>query len=453
MGKLEKDLSQGNVAVRLIGFALPCLLSNIVQLLYSVADMIIVGQFSGTAGMSGVNIGSQATFLITNMVFGLSVGATVLVAQYLGAGKRDALRETIGTLFTSLLVAGVSLTVIMTVLGVPLLKLIRTPVESFDEARSYLFITMLGTIFIFGYNALSSVMRGMGNSRGPLVFISIACAANILLDLLMVAAFGWGAAGAALATVLSQALSVFLCIIYLMKNDFIFDFKLKSFRFHRERLRLILKIGIPASIQNVATSVSFLFLTALVNTFGVTASAAVGAVGKLNGFAILPAIAMSTSVSAMSAQNIGAGSYKRAVQTLYTGIAIAMAISVVIFALMRSMPEKWLLIFGDDAEMIEKGVIYLRSFSYDYLVVPFVFCMNGLFTGAGHTAFSLFNSSMAALLVRIPSAWILGMVMGQGLAGVGLGAPIASVAALITGTIYFASGRWKTRVILKTQVA
>ncbi|MDD5603088.1 MAG: MATE family efflux transporter [Eubacteriales bacterium] len=453
MGKLEKDLSQGNVAVRLIGFALPCLLSNIVQLLYSVADMIIVGQFSGTAGMSGVNIGSQATFLITNMVFGLSVGATVLVAQYLGAGKRDALRETIGTLFTSLLVAGVSLTVIMTVLGVPLLKLIRTPVGSFDEARSYLFITMLGTIFIFGYNALSSVMRGMGNSRGPLVFISIACAANILLDLLMVAAFGWGAAGAALATVLSQALSVFLCIIYLMKNDFIFDFKLKSFRFHRERLRLILKIGIPASIQNVATSVSFLFLTALVNTFGVTASAAVGAVGKLNGFAILPAIAMSTSVSAMSAQNIGAGSYKRAVQTLYTGIAIAMAISVVIFALMRSMPEKWLLIFGDDAEMIEKGVIYLRSFSYDYLVVPFVFCMNGLFTGAGHTAFSLFNSSMAALLVRIPSAWILGMVMGQGLAGVGLGAPIASVAALITGTIYFASGRWKTRVILKTQVA
>ena len=451
MSSFENDLSQGHVVKQLIRFSMPCLLSNIIQSLYGMADMVIVGQFTGTVSMSGVNIGSQVTFLLTNMVFGLSVGATVLIGQYLGAGDRKSMKETIGTLFTSLLFLSLFLTVIMIALEVPLLRLIRTPAESFSEAKSYFFITMLGTVFIFGYNALSSVLRGMGESKNPLLFVSIACVINVGLDLLFVAVFHMGASGAAIATVFAQAISMILCILYLKKNNFIFDFKRSSFGFHRERLKLLLKIGIPASIQNVATSMSFLFLTGLVNTLGVTSSAAVGAVGKLNGFAILPAIAMSTSISAMSAQNLGAGREKRAVQTMQIGMVIAICFSITIFVIVRLIPEACLSIFGNDREMIEKGVIYLGTFSLDYIIVPFLFCLNGLFIGAGHTTFSLINNTMSALLVRIPSAYLFGIVMNKGLAGVGLGAPTASFLSLIIAMIFFLSGKWKKNIILHRQ--
>ena len=449
MGKFENNLSQGNVVKQLITFSYPFLLSNLLQTLYSTADMIIVGRFSGTASMSGVNIGSQVSFLITNMVFGLSVGATVLIAQYLGAGSKTELKETIGTLFSSLLVLALVITVLTISFQEPILRLIKTPEEAFMEAKSYFFITMLGTVFIFGYNALSAVMRGMGDSKNPLLFVAIACLANIGLDFLLVGLFKMRAGGAAIATVASQAISMVLCIIYLKRNGFIFDFKFSSFGFHKERLKMLLKIGIPTSIQNVATSFSFLFLTTLVNALGVTASAAVGAVGKLNGFAILPAIAMSSSVSAMSAQNIGAGEEKRAISTMKVGILISIIISSIIFTLVHLFPEYMVSAFSDEDEMIVMGVTYLKAFSFDYLVVPFIFCLNGLFIGSGHTTFSLINGIMSSLLIRIPAAYILGITLGYGLIGVGLGAPIASAISLIPCTWFFLSGRWKKAVIIK----
>lgn len=449
MAKFENDLSKGNVVKQLIMFSLPFLVSNLIQTLYSVVDMIVVGQFAGTVSMSGVNIGSQVTMMITNMVLGLCVGATVLIGQYLGAGDRKALKETIGTLLSTLMVMAVVITIVMILVQEPLLRLIQTPAESFDEAKSYFFITMLGTVFIFGYNALSAIMRGMGDSKNPLIFVAIACVINIFLDVWFVCGFKMGAAGAALATVISQAVSMILCIIYLAKNNFIFDFKLSSFAFHKERLKLLLKIGIPTSVQNIATSVSFLFLTALVNSLGVVASAAVGAVGKLNGFAILPAIAMSSSVSAMSAQNIGAGKIERAKKTMFTGMAVGMTISVIVFAAFNLFPQQLLRIFGNDAEMIEKGTVYIHAFSFDYLIVPMVFCFNGLFTGAGHTTFSLVNSSISAILGRIPAAYILGIVFDMGLFGFGLGAPIASFISLVLGIGFFLSGKWKKMTIIK----
>jgi len=448
LSKFENNLSEGNVAKQLFRFSLPFLISNLLQTLYSVVDMIVVGQFAGTVSMSGVNIGSQVQFLITNMVMGFTVGATVLVAQYLGSGNRDAMRETIGTLFTSLLIAAAVLTVGIVLVQDPILRLIRTPEDSFSEAHDYFFITMLGTVFIFGYNALSAIMRGMGDSKNPLYFVAIACVINIVLDLLFVAGFHMGAAGAALATVISQAVSMILCILYLRRNDFIFDFRLQSFRFHPERLRLLFKIGIPNAVQNVVVSVSFLFLTTLVNTLGVTASAAVGAAGKLNGFAILPAAALSASVSAMGAQNIGAGKIKRAEKTLAYGVLFAFSISAVIFALFQIFPESCLRLFGKDPEMIEKGVEYLRVFSFDYLLVPFVFCFNGLFIGAGHTVFSFINSSLSSLLIRIPASYLFGMVFHMGLTGVGLGAPFASFFSLILGVLFLVSGKWKKMVVV-----
>jgi len=448
LSKFENDLSQGSVIKKLLAFAIPFIISNLIQSLYNVIDMIIVGQFSGTASMSGVNIGGQATLLVTNIVVGLCAGATVLIGQYKGSGARKELEESIATLFTTLLIAAVILTVAMIVLRVPLLRAINTPEEAFDEANDFLLITALGTIFIFGYNAFSAVMRGMGDSRSPLIFVAIACGITVVLDLLFVALLGMRAAGAALATIIAQAISMILCIVYFKKNAFPFDFKLKSFTFHKKRLRMLMKIGIPTSVQNVVVNLSFLFLTALVNSWGVTASAALGAVGKFNSFAILPAIAMSASVAAMSAQNIGAGQEKRALRTMQYGILIAAGMSFSIFALTRLFPTQILEIFADDPGMIEAGLIYLNVFSYDYILAPFLFCINGLFIGAGHTTFSLLNGIMSSLLVRVPAAYLLGMVAGMGLAGVGLGAPLASGAALIVAVIFFLSGKWKRLTII-----
>ena len=456
MSKFEKKLTEGSVAKQLIIFSTPMLIANIIQQIYSVADMMIVGQFTDTAGITGVHIGSQVTLLLTNMVFGLCVGGTALIGQYIGADDRKALKETISTLFTTLLILAAALTVIMIAVQKPLLTLIKTPLSSFEDASSYFLVTTIGTIFIFGYNALSAVMRGMGDSRSPMIFVGIACIANIGLDFLFVGAFGMRALGAAIATVISQALSMILCIVYLKKNDFIFDFKFKSFKVYKSRLKMLLKIGVPTSVQNVAVGISFIFLTAMANSINPPSeieAAAVGVIAKFNGFAILPALAMSSSISAMSAHNFGAKDTGRAVKTMWIGMLIAVIISLLVFALSQLAPQWVVRAFQDDDALIEKGVEYLKVYAYDYLIAPLLFCFNGLFIAAGHTMFSFINGVIASLAIRIPAAYILGIVFKMGLSGVGLAAPLASLIALITAVLFFLSGRWKKQVIIHDELA
>lgn len=444
MSKIGNDLSEGNVVKQLILFSLPFLGANIIQSLYSVADMLIVGQFSGTASMSGVNIGSQVTFIVTNIVFGLCTGGTVLIGQYMGAKRFDDLKETMATLMTILLGTAVIMTVVMSALKDPLLKLIQTPAESYAESRSYLAITLLGLIFIFGYNVFSAIMRGMGDSKRPFYFVTIACFTNIILDLILVGKFNMGASGAAIATVISQAVSMITCIWFMIRSNFVFDFKPSSFRIHKDKMVRIFKLGTPSAIQNGITSVSFLIITVLVNVIGgVNASAAVGVVGKFNGFAIMPAVAMSASIATMSAQNIGANKWDRAIHVCKLGTGIAIAISVVIFALAQIFPGEILRLFNDNPEMIAYGIQYMRTFSFDYLVVPFVFCINGLFVGAGHTTFSMLNNMLSALVLRIPASSIFGAVLGMGIMGVGLGAPVASVGSLLLIIWFLMSGKWR----------
>ncbi|MBQ7623970.1 MAG: MATE family efflux transporter [Clostridia bacterium] len=451
MNAFETDLSKGNVGKQLIKFALPFIISNLIQSLYSVADMIIVGQFAGTQSMSGVNIGSQLSLLITNLVFGLGAGATVLIGQYLGANDRKALKETVGSLFTLLITLAAVLTFIMIGFRSTILNVIKTPLPAYAEAESYLIITSAGTIFIFMYNALSAVLRGMGDSKRPLYFVAIACFTNIFLDLLFVGKFKMKAFGAGLATVISQAVSVVLCINYLRHNDFVFDFGIKSFRFHPERTKMLLKVGVPMSVQNVCTTLSFLFLTAMVNILDPTAvaSAAVGAVGKLNSFGVLPAFAMSNAISAMSAQNLGAGEIKRAVKTMEIGTGIGFAISAVVFLIARLFPAQLLSLFDKDPELIKAGVEYIKAFSYDYLLVPIFAGMNGLFIGAGHTTFSLFNGVFSSVIGRVPACYIFGMYLKMGLFGIGLGAPTATLLSIIIGFVYFFSGKWKVNKIVR----
>ncbi len=446
--RMQTNLSEGSVLGRLVMFALPFLASNLVQSFYNVADMLIVGNFSGSNSMSGVNIGGQVTFILTVTVIGLCVGATVLIGQYVGAGNQEALHRVTATIITLLLYLGIGVTALMLILHRPLLTLIQTPAESYAEAQSYLIVTVSGILFIFGYNALSAILRGMGNSKQPFYFVLAACITNIVLDLVFVALFKWAAFGAALATVISQAMSMLLCIVFMVRNGFTFDFKPASFRIDREQLRLIVKIGLPTCIQNAVTSLSFLFVTAIVNIVGgVSASAAVGAWAKVNSFAFMPTQAISASISTMSAQNIGAGRLDRAVHACKIGTVAAAFVTFGFFLLVRAYPAQILSMFGNDPAVLAAGTLYVQSFSYDFLIIPFVFCINGLLIGGGHTVFTLINSLLSSVLLRAPVCYFFGVVLEWGLVGVGMGAPCASAATLLLIIGFLISGRWKENVI------
>jgi len=450
---IEKKLTEGNVFRQLLLFSLPFMLSNLIQTLYSVADMLIVGNYIGSAGISGVNIGGQVTFIMTSIIIGLTAGGTVIIAQYLGSGDRKSMNETIATLLTFLLAAAVFFTVVMMLLSDVILRLIQTPAESYKQAKDYLNITLTGTIFIFGYNAFSAILRGLGDSKRPLIFVSIACVINVFLDLLLVGVFNMESAGAALATVISQAISMICCIVYLKRSNFDFDFKISSFRFYRQRFFMIMKLGIPMTISNVIVNFSFLVLTAISNSMGVSVSAALGIVGKYNGFAILPAIAVGSSVSAMVAQNMGAGMADRAKKTLHAGILLASSVTLVVYVITNLFPEQILGLFGDDPEMIAHGVGYIRTFSLDYLIVPVTFCLNGLITGSGHTVVSSISGIMSSIGFRIPIAVLFGIVLDMGVWGLGLAAPIASIATTIFIFFYYISGKWKENPVVKTRTA
>ena len=448
--KFENNLSQGNVASKLLKFAMPFIISNIIQSLYNVVDLVVVGWFGNWASVAAVNNGSQLTFLATCFAIGISVGATVLIGQYLGAGDRESLKKTIGTLFVTLFVLAVVATVLMVVFKDALLKLIGVPAEAFDEASDYLLVTALGTIFIFGYNALSAVMRGMGDSKRPLIFVAVACFTNIALDILFVAVFKMAALGAAIATVIAQGVSMILCIIYLGKNNFIFDFKkFSSYKVDKNNFKMLIKVGLPTMIQQVSTNLSFLFLVSLANRMGVAASSAVGIVGKFNGFAILPAIAVSSAISAMCAQNIGAEQTERAIKTMKTGLLLAYAITIPIFIITKLFPSQILSLFGNNPDIIAEGVNYIEFFSFDYLLVPLFFCMNGIFIGSGHTTFSLVTNMICSILVRVPAAWLFSTYLIGGMRGLGLGAPASTFVSCIFVIVFYFSGRWKKRIIIK----
>lgn len=447
MKDFKNDLTEGSVTKKLVAFSIPFFLSNFIQALYSVIDILMVGWFSNTSGISGVTIGSQVTWLINCLISGITMGGTVLIAQYMGAKKEKDLKETISTMLTIFALAAIIITFIAFIFSVPVLRLINTPPEAFNQAKAFVHISISGTVFIFGYNMLSAILRGMGDSKNPLKFVTIACINNIVLDFIFLGIFKLGAGGAALATVISQALSMLLAIIYLRKNNFIFDFRLKSFKINKNKAKLLLKIGLPTSFQDTAVNLSFIFITAIVNGFGVSASAAVGIAGKFDSFAMLPASAMAMAIASMTAQNIGAKLYDRAKKILKTGIIIALSIALLFFIWIQVFPESVVRLFTNDISVIQAGKAYMLAFSYDFLMVSFVFCMDGFFNGCGHSNFSLFNGLISTLLLRVPLAYLLGKILLPGLFGVGLAAPLASFCSLILGIIYIKSGRWKkTRV-------
>ena len=434
----ENDLSQGNLLTVLLKFALPYVGANFVQALYGAVDLIIVGKYCSSDIVSAVATGSQLMQTLTFFITGLTVSATVLIAKAYGSKQYNDIIKIINTMTICFILAAIILSILTIYFDSSILSILKTPPEAIQSAKDYIFICAIGLVFIFGFNAIAAILRGLGNSIAPMYFIFIACVINIFADILLIGKYNWGSEGAALATVISQAISVIFGIIYLKKGDFVFDFRFRNIKFDIKTAKEIFKIGLPLSLQDTLTPLSFLFLFSIANSMGLAASGAYGSIVRLNAFMMLPAGSFAMALTAITAQNLGAGNLSRAVNALKLSIIFSFVFGVIFFLWQQISPKSAIIIFSADSEIIEAGKQYLKSFSYDYLLVPFVFCFNGFFFGCGRTTFAAVNSIVSSLLIRVPVAFLLcSIIPNSSLFELGIAAPCASVLTIIVSFLYY----------------
>jgi putative MATE family efflux protein len=441
------DLTHGSVPKQLLKFSVPFLLANLMQTVYSMVDMVIVGQFVGSEGLSGISTSSMVTMLFTTVGMGLVMGSQMMIAQFKGAGDEQAQRETIGTTMTFMLILALIMTIPSILCVRPLLHLLNTPDEAFEHARSYLVICLAGTIFIYGYNGVCTVLRGLGDSTRPMIFVAISTVVNIILDLVFVGPLNMGTAGAAAATIIAQAVSFIISSAYLysIRHNFVFDFKLRSFRIVGSRLKMILKIGVPFAIQFSIINISMLFIISLVNSYGVAASAAYGVGGKVDTFATMPLIAIGSAASTMVGQNMGAGLKDRAKSVINWSLVITCCFAVVIIAIVQLIPGFLVSLFDRDEEVIRIGTMYIRFVSISYIAHALMTSYEAMANGIGFSMLTLACCLFDGVCLRISLAYLFALVLGMGISGVFLGAMCAPFGAAFISGVYFYSGKWKTR--------
>lgn len=424
--KNSNNLSEGNVFQVLLRFSVPFLIANVIQSLYGAVDLMIVGWYCSPENMAAVSTGTQMTQIITSIVSGLTLGSTILVGKYIGRKEEEAVRRTIGTTLTVFAIVSLILTGIMLAASDWLLAALRTPAAALPMAKQYVTICFCGIFFICGYNAVSAVLRGYGDSRSPMYFVALASVLNVIGDVVFVKYLGLGAAGTALATVLAQAVSMICSVIYLNKSRFLFTFCLRNFRIDKDKLRELALVGIPISFQECMVRLSFLYLTSVTNRLGIHAAAAVGVAAKYDVFAMLPATSIASALAAITAQNYGAGKPERAKQSLFAGIGFAAAASFVFFLWAQLSPQTMIGIFNQDPEIISVGIPFFRSCSYDYLAVSFVFCLNGYLNGRSRTVFTMISCCFGAIALRMPLIWFAYTYCPDNLAVIGAIAPAVS---------------------------
>ena len=447
MSESSQDLTQGNIYTSLIKFSIPFIIANFIQALYGAVDLIMIGYFTDSFGLSSVSIGTQVMQIVMGLITGLTMGGTILIGQYYGAKREKDTKEVIGTLLTFGMIVSIVITLLMFLIADPLLNILQTPREAFTDARNYVLIASSGIIFIFGYNAISAILRGLGDSKTPVYFIAVACVCNIILDIVFVGTLDMRASGAALATIISQAISMILAMIYITKVKSIIEFKLKSFSISKEKIKKLFIVGLPLSLQEVLLWGSFLFIIAIANSIGVSESAAVGIIAKVETFTMLPSMALSYATAVLTAQNIGAKQPERAKKSLNISILFSVICSLFFFAWAQVFPESIMNIFKADKLVVIAGIEYLRSFSYDFILVAFKFNLNGFLNGCGRTTFTMLNGIISSILVRVPLAYILGLYISKSIFGLGAAAPIASIVSMVASVIYIKSGKWNREII------
>lgn len=443
--KQENNLTEGNVFKVLFSFSIPFVIANVIQALYGAVDLLVIGRYCSPESVAAVSTGTQVTQIITSMITGLTLGGTILVGKYTGMNAKEEVKKTIGTTLAVFAAAALVLTVLMLFFTPSILRLLKTPAESFDLARLYVTICSCGILFICGYNAISAILRGYGDSKRPMMFVALACALNIGGDFLFTGLLGMGVAGVAMATIGSQAVSMICAIWYLNRNQFIFTFRLENIRIDREKAAELAKVGIPISLQECMVRLSFLYLTSVTNRLGIFAAAAVGVASKYDVFAMLPATSIANALAAITAQNYGAGKEERAKRSLAAGLFFAVAASAVFWLWAQLSPETMIGIFTDNPDIINAGIPFFTSCSYDYLAVSFVFCLNGYLNGRSKTIFTMISCCFGALALRMPLIWFVYTRWPDNLFRIGSIAPAVSGFMACYTLLYVLTGFWKER--------
>lgn len=438
----ENNLTEGSVGKNLIRFALPYLLACFMQTFYGMADLFVVGLYNGSQTTTAVAIGSQVMHMLTVIIVGFAMGATVRIGRYVGAKDERSAAKTVGAAVVFFAAFAAFLTALLLLCTNLITNVMLTPAEAVGETKLYLGICFAGVPFITAYNVISSVFRGAGDSKRPMYFVAVACVVNIALDFVFIGGMGLGAAGAALGTVLGQAVSVVFSLLVLKKRNLGFQVTREDIRADWEVISQILKVGAPIASQDGLIQVAFIVITVIANSRGLVVSAAVGIVEKLIGFLFLVPSAFLSAISAITAQNMGADKPERARASLGYGLLITMSWGALCALYSQFLPHTLVGLFTRDAAVLAAGCAYLRSYSFDTLFAAVHFCFSGYFCGDQKAGISFLHNITAILLIRIPGAYLAGVYFPDSLYPMGWAAPLGSLlSALICVGFYIYFGR------------
>ena len=432
----KTDFTQGSILKKLVAFMMPVLGALILQAAYGAVDLLVVGRYGSTSGLSGVSTGSQVLNLVTFVVTQLAMGITVLIGRYLGEKRPEQIGSVIGG--SAVVFAGISIVLFILMVGFahPISVLMQAPEEAVTLTSSYVRICGSGIFFIVAYNVLSAIFRGLGDSKSPLLFVLVACMINIIGDLALVAGLHMDAAGAAIATVAAQGCSVVFAIIILLKKNLPFSITKKDFRWNVQCNRF-LKIGLPLALQELLTQISFLALCAFVNRLGLEASSGYGVACKIVNFAMLVPSALMQSMASFVSQNVGAGKTKRAKHTLYTGIGVGLAVGCVVFILVMFKGDLLAGFFTTDVAVVQRAFEYLKGFAAETLMTAILFSLIGYFNGNNKTVWVMTQGLIQTLLVRLPFAYVMSIQPNASLTMIGLAAPVSTTVGVIMSVVYY----------------
>ena len=439
---MEKDLTTGSIGKTILYFSLPYLLSFFLQTLYGMADLFIIGQFNGVSSTTAVSIGSQVMHMLTVMIVGLAMGATVMIGRAVGAKDKKQAAQAVGNTVTLFVLLSVLITIVLLIAVKPVVNVMSTPKEAVTETAAYLTICFLGIPFITAYNIISSIFRGIGDTKSPLYFVAVACVFNIGLDYLFIGGLGLGAAGAALGTTLSQTISVLIAYVAIQRKDMFPNISRADFKPDRKMLGKILKVGFPVCIQDGCIQISFIVITVFANRRGLSDAAAVGIVEKLIGILFLVPSTMLSTVSALSAQNIGAGKHQRVRQILKYAVAIAVVFGTAASIVMQFAAEPAVSLFIQDGDVILLGGQYMRGYVWDCIFAGVHFCFSGYFCAYGLSNISFVHNLASILCARIPIAYFASKYFTETLLPMGFAAPIGSVLSVVICLVAFGLRRY-----------
>ncbi len=430
MNNSEADFTTGSILNKMLKFMMPILGALVLQAAYGAVDLLVVGRFGTTSGLSAVSTGSQVLNLVTFVVIQFAMGITVLIARYIGEKKTKEIGSVIGGATVVFAIVSVVLFAIMILFAGQIATLMQSPAEAVDATTAYIRICGGGIFFIVAYNVLAAIFRGLGDSKSPLIFVAIACVINIIGDLILVAYLGMDAAGAAIATVFAQAVSVIFAIILLVKKQLPFKIEKHDFRINANCKRAM-KIGLPLALQELLTQLSFIALCAFVNRLGLTASSGYGVACKIVNFAMLVPSSLMQSMASFVSQNVGAGNEKRAKKSMFTGMGIGLVIGCIVFVFIIFKGNLLTGIFTTDAAVIQNGFDYLKGFAPETIVTAILFSMVGYFNGHDDTLWVMVQGLAQTLLVRLPLAYYMSIQPDASLTMIGLAAPVATVFGIL----------------------